>query len=82
MQTTLDHFFRKKSSGAFTTSDEPVTSDEPQPGTSTRGFTIPPSPSLPLETPPRVSSPAPSPPLPALAPSSSLSFDVDDHAPL
>ena len=42
MQTTLDRFFKKKSSEASTNSDEP------QPGTSTGGFTIPPSPSPPL----------------------------------
>ena len=82
MQTTLDRFFRKKS-GASTTSEEPVTSDDPQPGTSTGGLTIPLSPSPPLETPPRVSSPEPSPPLPSLLPSSSSSSsDVDDPAPL
>ena len=82
MQTTLDRFFRKKSSGASITSDEPVTSDDPQLGTSMGGFTIPPSLSPPLETPPCVSSPAPSPPLPALVPSSLSSSDVDDPAAL
>ena len=83
MQTTLDRFLRKRSSGASATSDEPVTSDEPQPGTSTGGLTIPPSPSPPLETPPRVLSPEPSPPLPSLLPSSSSSSsDVDNPAPL
>ena len=41
MQTTLDRFFKKKSSEASTTSDEPITSDEPQPGTSKGRFTIP-----------------------------------------
>ena len=54
MHTTLDRFFKKRSSKASTASDEPITSNETQPGTSMGGFTIPPSPSPPLETPPRV----------------------------
>ena len=82
MQATLDRFFKKRSSEASTTSDEPITSDEPQPGTSTGRFTIPPLPSPPLETPPRVSSPELSPLLPSLLPSSSSSSDVDNPAPL
>ena len=72
MQSILGRFLKKKAS---TTSDEPITVDEPQPGTSTGSFTIPPFSS-------RVSSSPPSPPLPSLLPSSSSSSDVDDPAPL
>ena len=53
MQSTLHRFFSKKKSSlpAASATDEPLTSDEPQPGTSTGGYTRPHVPSLSLSPP-------------------------------
>ena len=62
MQSTLDHFFKKKKSSlpGSSATDEPLTNYEPQPGTSAGVYTLPNVPS---------SSPSPSPsPLSSLLP--------------
>ena len=63
MQTTLDRLFRKKKSFLFeaSASEEPLTSNEPQPGTSTGGYTRPNVPSLSPSLLLQLLSPSPSP---------------------
>ena len=62
MQSTLDRFFRNKKSSLpkASATDEPLTSDEPQPGTSTGRYT---SPNVPSSLPPLSPPPVPLPSL-------------------